>query len=89
MTASPLSHEERELLGQVVADRDPELRSLAEDVARGRILTVSEANALRDAIGDELAESGIDEDTGAIDDHGKRLDDLIDRIAALSALHNA
>jgi hypothetical protein len=68
MTGSPLTHEERQLLDEVVASRDPALRALADDVAAGRILTISEANALRDAIGDELAESGIDEDVAAINE---------------------
>lgn len=89
MTPPLLTEQECELLHQVVADRDPALRVLAQDVAGGRILTAYEANALRDAIGDELAASGIDEDLGAVNGHGRRLDHLIDRIAACSALHDA
>jgi len=89
MTALRLTPEERELLNQVVAGRDVALRSLAQAVAAGRILTIPEANALRDAIGDELAESGVDADVGAVNERGRRLDALIDRIGALSALRDA
>ena len=38
------------------------------------------------AIGEELAESGIDEEFGAVNERGKRLDGLIDRIGALSSM---
>jgi len=88
MTKSQLTLEERALLDQVVASRDAALRSLAQGIAAGRALTISEANALRDAIGDELAKSGIDEDVGAVNERGRRLDALIDRVGALSALHD-
>jgi hypothetical protein len=43
---------------------------------------------LRDAIGDELAATGIDRNTGAINERGRQLDDLIDLVAALSSLHD-
>jgi hypothetical protein len=88
MTNPSLTVEEVELLRQVVARRDPYLRTLAHAVTTGRVLTISEANALRDAIGDELSESGVDEGVGALNDRGKRLDALIDRVGALSALYD-
>jgi hypothetical protein len=74
-------------LDEVVADRDPDLRRIVEDAVGGRKLTSADANALRDAIGEELAETGIDAELGAVNDRGKQLDNLIDRIAALSELH--
>lgn len=88
MTESKLTSEERELLEQVVARRDPALRTLVRDVAAGRLLTTAEAVALRDAVGDELAKSGIDESFGAVNERGKRLDELIDRIGALSSMYD-
>lgn len=83
-----LTEEEQRLLDEVVADRDPELRELVADMLVGRRLTASEGNRLRDAIGEELAETGVDAEIGAVNERGKRLDDLIDRIAARSALHD-
>jgi hypothetical protein len=83
----PLTHLEQALLDEVVAHRHMGLRALRDDLLRGRRLTAVEANALRDAIGDELTETGIDAATGAVNQRGERLDDLIDRVAALSELH--
>jgi hypothetical protein len=77
------------LLDEVVASRDPALRLLVADVAGGRILTIAEANELRNAVGNELANTGVDDDTGEVNERGVRLDDLIDRIARLSELHDA
>jgi hypothetical protein len=89
MTQSTLSHEERQLLNDVVRNRDPALGHLVDELCRGSRLTVDEANTLRDAIGDELARTGVDEEVGAINERGRRLDDLIDRVAALNALYDA
>ena len=86
-SGTPLSSEEQALLNEVIAHRDPELQRLASDVVTGRRLTVPEANSLRDAIGDELAATGVDQEIGAVNERGRRLDDLIDRIAARSELH--
>ena len=80
----PLTQDEQELLREAVANRAPELQPLVDKLVGGRILTGAEANALRDAIGDELAGSGVD--AGAINDRGVQLDHLIDRIADLSTL---
>lgn len=88
MTAPPLTDRERALLEEATAGCDPALRALAGDVGRGRILTIPEANLLREAIGDELTQSGIDAEAGAVNDRGRRLDDLVDRIGARSALHD-
>lgn len=84
---SGLSDQERGLLDEVVRDRGAALRALRNQLTSGHKLTAPEANALRDAIGDELAETGVDAATGAVNERGKRLDDLIDRVAALSELH--
>lgn len=89
VTKRTLTQEERALLDEVLASRDPVLRLLAAEMVGGRILTIAEANALRDAVGDELASTGVDEATGEVNERGVRLDDLIDRIARLSEFHDA
>lgn len=89
MSRRQLTPEERALLDEVLTSRDPALRSLAADMLGGRILTTPEANELRDAIGDELVRTGVDADKGEVNERGVRLDDLIDRIARLSELHDA
>lgn len=88
MSTTPLTNEEQELLNEVVARRDPRLQAIAGDAAGRRKLSSDEANALRDAIGEELARTGVDAGAGAANERGRRLDDLIDRIAALSDLHD-
>jgi hypothetical protein len=75
-------------LDEVLASHDPMLRSLAADMLGGRILTIPEANQLRDAVGDELVNTGIDADKGEVNERGVQLDDLIDSIARLSEFHD-
>lgn len=85
---SSLTDEEKVLLTEVVRGRPPRLRDLRGQLLAGHKLTAADANALRDAIANELAETGIDVETGALDERGKRLDGLIDRVAAFSELYD-
>jgi hypothetical protein len=84
-----LTDEEQALLRDAVAGGDPELERVVSDLIRGEILGEADANALRDAIGDELARTGVDQEVGAVNERGRRLDALIDRVAAQSVLHDA
>lgn len=77
-----------ELLQATVTRRGPEGLALVDSALAGRKLTVEEANLIRDALGDELADSGVDPTTGAINERGRRLDALIDVVAAMSELHD-
>jgi hypothetical protein len=79
-----LSVDERSLLSEAVDSRAPELSPLVDKLDRGTRLSPEEANALRDAVGDELAATGVTD--GAINDRGLRLDDLIDRVGRASHL---
>jgi hypothetical protein len=83
---SSLSPEDLELLRESIDRHRPDLRTLVDDVVGGRRLSVDEANELRDAIADEIVTTGMDADVGAVNERGKRLDRLIDRIAQLSDL---
>jgi hypothetical protein len=88
MNAAPLTHEEQALLSEVVEGRDPDLQRIVGNAVGGRQLSRADANVLRDAIGDELAETGVDVEIGAVGERGRLLDDLIDRVAALSELYD-
>ena len=88
MSAYRVTAEERQLLVEVLERHQPLLKRLLDDALGGRKLTAADANLLRDAIGDELAATGVDSDTGAVNERGRRLDDLIDLVAELSVLHD-
>ena len=51
-----------------------------------RVLTGEEADQIRDALGEELAEIGVDGESGAINERRKRLDDLIDAVRRASTM---
>jgi hypothetical protein len=53
-----LTSQEQELLSEVVSGREPDLQRIVVEAVAGRRLSSADANALRDAIGDELAETG-------------------------------
>lgn len=81
-----ISNEQMELLQDVLGERQPDLLPLLDEAASGRELSAAEANEIREVIGKELAESGVDHETGAVNDRGRALDDLIDLVASLSEL---
>lgn len=64
----------------------PELRPILDELLSGRRLTRTQANALREAIGDELARTGVDARSGEVNERGRSLDDLIDRVGEWSDL---
>jgi hypothetical protein len=74
---------ERTLLAEALADR-LDLEPLARSLDAGEVLSVDEANLLRDAVGDELTRTGVEK--GVVNERGIRLDDLIDRIAQISGM---
>lgn len=86
MSRKALSAKDVELLRRVVDRHRPELSGLVDDLVSGRLLSVDEANDLRDALADELVQSGVDEELGAVNQRGKHIDLLIDRVAQRSAL---
>lgn len=84
MKPPTLSVKERGLLREAIERQRPELMSLVDSGLDGRVFSIHEADALRDAISSELAVSGVDADVGAVNERGKRLDALIDHVAAMS-----
>jgi regulator of RNase E activity RraA len=74
------------LLSKVVAKHQPDLLPLLEEAAAGRVLTVSEANKLQDAVADEFGATPLDE-LGGLTAAGIRLDHLIDSVARASRSH--
>lgn len=83
---------EREVL--LLRDSTKHLRAgergvLRVAVAGHRRLTAAEADTLRDAIFTELAQTGVDVSSGEINDRGRELDDLIDRIGRMSELSDS
>lgn len=88
MSSSPLTNEESDLLNEVVAHREPFLRRIRDELQAGRRLSSADADELRNAIGEELAETGVDAVRGDINERGVQLDDLIDRVGALSELYD-
>lgn len=87
MNARPLSSKERALLASAIEGCGRSLELLAAKLSSGELLTAKEAEMLRNAVGDELARTGVDAELGAINDRGRRLDELIDRIGELSTLY--
>jgi hypothetical protein len=79
-----LSTDERALLIEAVDNRSPRLSPVVAKLDRGTRLSAEEADALRLAVGEELAATGVK--GGAINDRGVRLDALIDRIGRASHL---
>ena len=71
---------------EIVAKHRPRLSRLFEDAAAGRVLSVSEANELQDAVADEMGMTPLDE-AGRLTEEGIRLDDLIDSVARASEIH--
>jgi hypothetical protein len=71
---------ERELLNHAVAERNAELLPLLSEVGH-RPLTSDEREALRGALAEELTSSGLTADDEPTD-YGRRIDDLIGRLAA-------
>jgi VIT1/CCC1 family predicted Fe2+/Mn2+ transporter len=55
----------------------------AERLLEGEVISFEDVDAIRMAIGDELMESGIDFDTGSVDQRGVELDAHIDWVASL------
>lgn len=82
-----LSRHEEALLADILSRRALHAQRVLERLLRGERLGVSEANVLRDAVGNELMETGVDPTVGAVNERGRLLDDLIDHIAAMSELH--
>jgi len=74
------------LLRKVVAKHRPDLLPLLEEAEAGRVLTVSEANKLQDAVADEFGATPLDE-LGGLTAAGIRLDHLIDSVARASHIH--
>ena len=87
MNARPVSSKERALLASAIEGCGRSLELLAAKLSSGELLTAKEAEMLRNAVGDELARTGVDAELGAINDRGRRLDELIDRIGELSTLY--
>jgi hypothetical protein len=81
-----LSETQRDLLYEAVRRQNEKLVPLLDRALSGSILTIEDANAIRSAIGDELAATGVDPEFGAVNDRGKQLDTLIDRVAQMSEL---
>jgi len=74
------------MLREAVGSRAPHLLALVSDACAGQVLTGEEANQIRDALGAELAETGVEGDPGTINERGRRLDDLIDAVGRASTL---
>jgi hypothetical protein len=77
---SALAESEQELLRRAVSEQRPELLPLLSEIGR-RPLTTEEREALRGALSEELAATGLGEDGEPTGD-GRRLDDLIGRLGA-------
>lgn len=83
MSAQRLSRNEMELLGEVLSHRAPALLPLAKELGDGESVPVGTCKAMRDSVGEELMESGVDGTLGAVNERGELLDRLIDRLAEL------
>ena len=83
MSRRLLTRDDETLLRDTLKLKRPDLLPLIDEAMAGRILSVDEANEIRDAVGDELE---VD-DAGALTARGRRLDDLIDAVARVSELH--
>jgi len=75
-----LAQDERELLHHAVAERQAELLPLLSQVGL-RPLTGDEREELRGALVEEMTSAGLRADDEPTD-YGRRLDDLIGRLAA-------
>jgi hypothetical protein len=81
-----LTTEEQTLLMEAVDGYQPALRPLVDELIAGeRRLTADEGNALRDAVTDELARTGFDA-VWEPNERGRALEDLIDRLARVTAV---
>jgi hypothetical protein len=80
---SRLSASDTALLAEVAEERAPDfVRALRQPLVRG-FLSPEQLDLLRDAVGDELAQSGFDESYTPTD-RGRRLEDLIDKLAQIN-----
>jgi len=80
-----MTSEEHALLVEAVDMVDPALRPLVDDLIVGeRRLTADEGDALREAVTNELARTGFDDDREPTD-RGRALEDLIDKLARVTA----
>jgi hypothetical protein len=79
-----LSTQEAALLRQVVAKHDPSVSSWVEPEISDETLTEARAARLLDVIGEELAETGFDEDDKATE-RGLHLESLIQKIQRLTS----
>jgi hypothetical protein len=83
---SVLTVEEHALLLEAVDAHRPDLRPLvAELVVGDRRLAAWEGNALREAVGDDLAQPGFDEEYEPTA-RGRALEDLIDKLGRVTAV---
>jgi hypothetical protein len=87
MKPSALGVDDENLLREAINRHQPRLMLLVDEALAGRVLSIDEADVLRDVLGSELAVSGVDPEIGAINERGKQLDALIDRVATMSELH--
>jgi hypothetical protein len=84
--APTLTRDEHALLLEAIDERRPDLRSLvAELVAGERRLSADEGNALRDAVGNELARMGFGRDWEPTA-RGVALEKLIDKLGRITAV---
>jgi hypothetical protein len=79
-----LNTQEAALLRQVVAKHDPSVSSWVEPEISDETLTEARAARLLDVIGEELAETGFDEDDKATE-RGLHLESLIRKIQRLTS----
>ena len=86
LLVSVLAAEEHALLLEAVHAHRPDLRPLVDDLMTGeRRLSADEGNALREAVGADLAVTGFDE-TYEPTARGRALEDLIDKLARVTAV---
>jgi hypothetical protein len=81
-----LTDEEQALLLEVIGHDQQVLRPLVDELIAGPLrLTASEGNALRDAVGKELARTGFGTDWEP-NDRGLDLEGLIDKLGRVTAV---
>ena len=88
MRRPSLTPDERRLLVEIAQDRSPALVDAVRALLEGERISSTDTAALRMAVGDELAATGIDPEYGAVNERGQRLDALIDKIGAVSGMYD-